>query len=115
MVAIWLAMAMTVDSAYWATLLLSVPAAALLVRLFMIQHDCGHRSFFRSARLNELVGHAIGVLTLTPHGYWRRAHNIHHATSRSEEHTSELQSLMRNSYAVFRLKKKKKTTIKHNK
>lgn len=81
MVAIWLTMAMTVDSAYWATLLLSVPAAALLVRLFMIQHDCGHRSFFRSARLNELVGHAIGVLTLTPHGYWRRAHNIHHATS----------------------------------
>jgi omega-6 fatty acid desaturase (delta-12 desaturase) len=81
MVAIWLAMAFTVEGAYWVTLLLSVPAAALLVRLFMIQHDCGHRSFFRSARLNELVGHAIGVLTLTPHAYWRRAHNIHHATS----------------------------------
>jgi omega-6 fatty acid desaturase (delta-12 desaturase) len=81
MAGIWLAMALTVDDAYWATLLLSVPAAALLVRLFMIQHDCGHRSFFRSARLNGLVGHAIGVLTLTPHGYWRRAHNIHHATS----------------------------------
>jgi omega-6 fatty acid desaturase (delta-12 desaturase) len=47
----------------------------------MIQHDCGHRSFFRSPRLNDLLGHAIGVLTLTPHGYWRKAHNIHHATS----------------------------------
>ncbi len=81
MAAIWLAMALTVNDAYWATLLLSVPAAGLLVRLFMIQHDCGHRSFFRSARLNGLIGHAIGVLTLTPHGYWRRAHNIHHATS----------------------------------
>src|SRR3546814_8315700 len=76
---------------------------------------------------------AIGVMTLTPHAYWRRAHNIHHATSgnldkrgigdvsvltvreylalprlkRSEEHTSELQSLMRISYAVFCLKKNK--------
>lgn len=47
----------------------------------MIQHDCGHRSFFRSPRLNDLLRHAIGVLTLTPHGYWRKAHNIHHATS----------------------------------
>lgn len=74
-------MALTVGEAYWATLLLSVPTAAFLVRLFMIQHDCGHRSFFRAPRLNDALGHAIGVLTLTPHGYWRRAHNIHHATS----------------------------------
>lgn len=81
MAGIWLAMALLVDDAYWATLLLSLLAAALLVRLFMIQHDCGHRSFFRSVRLNEWVGHVIGVLTLTPHGYWRVAHNIHHATS----------------------------------
>ena len=50
------------------------------MRLFIIQHDCGHRSFFRSRRLNDLVGFAIGVVTLTPHAYWRQAHNIHHAT-----------------------------------
>jgi len=74
-------MALTVHKAYWLTLLLSLPASAFLVRLFMIQHDCGHRSYFRSRRLNDLLGHAIGMLTLTPHGYWRRAHNIHHATS----------------------------------
>jgi len=78
---LWLTMALTVKNAYWLTLLLSLPASAFLVRLFMIQHDCGHRSFFRSRRLNDLLGHAIGMLTLTPHGYWRRAHNIHHATS----------------------------------
>jgi len=78
---LWTAMALSVDNAYWVTLLLSVPAAAFVVRLFMIQHDCGHRSFFRSRRLNDLLGEAIGVLTLTPHSYWRRAHNIHHATS----------------------------------
>ena len=74
-------MALTVEAAAWFALLLSVPAAAFLVRLFMIQHDCGHRAFFRSPRLNDLLGHALGVLTLTPYGYWRRAHNIHHATS----------------------------------
>jgi len=74
-------MSLSVESAYWLTLLLSVPTAAFLVRLFMIQHDCGHRSYFRSTRLNDLLGHAIGVLTLTPHSYWRRAHNLHHATS----------------------------------
>ncbi|MEK7819658.1 MAG: fatty acid desaturase, partial [Pseudomonadota bacterium] len=49
-------------------------------RLFIIQHDCGHRSFFRSRRLNDLLGNLIGIVTLTPHGYWRQAHNIHHAT-----------------------------------
>lgn len=79
--ALWTAMTLTVGDSYWATLLLSVPTAAFLVRLFVIQHDCGHRSFFRSPRLNDLFGHVIGVLTLTPHGYWRKAHNIHHATS----------------------------------
>ena len=78
---LWTAMTLSVGDTYWVTLLLSVPTAAFLVRLFLIQHDCGHRSFFRSPRLNDLLGHAIGVLTLTPHGYWRNAHNIHHATS----------------------------------
>jgi len=80
-VALWVAMSMTVADAYWASLLLALPAAAFLMRLFMIQHDCGHRSFFRSAWLNDALGSVIGVLTLTPHGYWRKAHNIHHATS----------------------------------
>ncbi len=73
-------MLLTVNGAYWATLLLSVPAAAFTLRLFIIQHDCGHRSFFRSSQLNDLVGKVIGIVTLTPHEYWRRAHNIHHAT-----------------------------------
>lgn len=80
LVALWAAMFMTVEQAYWLTLLLSLPAAAFTVRLFIIQHDCGHRSFFRSRRLNDLVGSLIGVVTLTPHKYWCRAHNIHHAT-----------------------------------
>ena len=80
LVALWVAMMLTVNGAPWAALFLSVPAAAFTVRLFIIQHDCGHRSFFDSPRLNDLVGALIGIVTLTPHEYWRRAHNLHHAT-----------------------------------
>ena len=77
---LWAAMMLVVHDAYWLTLALAVPAAAFTVRLFIIQHDCGHRSFFGSRRLNDLLGSVIGVVTLTPHAYWRQAHNIHHAT-----------------------------------
>lgn len=77
---LWAAMMFFVNEAYWVTLLLSVPAAAFTIRLFIIQHDCGHRSFFKSRRLNDLVGKLLGVVTWTPHEYWRQAHNIHHAT-----------------------------------
>ncbi len=66
---------------WWLTLLLAVPAAGFLVRLFMIQHDCGHGAFFRHRLANDWIGRAIGVLTLTPYDFWRRSHAIHHATS----------------------------------
>ncbi|RYY96802.1 MAG: fatty acid desaturase, partial [Alphaproteobacteria bacterium] len=66
---------------WWLALLISIPAAAFVVRLFMIQHDCGHRSFFKSAWANDWVGRVIGVVTLTPHDCWRRTHSLHHATS----------------------------------
>jgi omega-6 fatty acid desaturase (delta-12 desaturase) len=61
------------------SLLPSLLAAGLLVRLFMIQHDCGHGAFFRRRAANDWVGRAIGVLTLTPYDAWRRAHAAHHA------------------------------------
>ncbi|HEY0105936.1 MAG TPA: fatty acid desaturase [Rhizomicrobium sp.] len=66
---------------WWASLLLAVPAAAFLVRLFMIQHDCGHGAFFRHRLANDWVGRVIGVLTLTPYDAWKRSHAIHHGTS----------------------------------
>jgi omega-6 fatty acid desaturase (delta-12 desaturase) len=66
---------------WWLSLLLAVPAAGFLVRLFMIQHDCGHGSFFRHRLTNDWVGRVIGVVTLTPYDFWRRTHAIHHATS----------------------------------
>lgn len=66
---------------WWLGLLSAVPAAGFVVRIFMIQHDCGHRAFFRTRWINDWVGRTIGVITLTPHDCWRRTHNIHHATS----------------------------------
>jgi omega-6 fatty acid desaturase (delta-12 desaturase) len=66
---------------WWLGLLLTIPAALFLVRMFLIQHDCGHGAFFRAKPLNDWVGRVIGVLTLTPYDYWRRTHAIHHATS----------------------------------
>ena len=65
----------------WASLLIAVPAAGFLVRMFMIQHDCGHGAFFSKRWANDWVGRAIGVLTLTPYDFWRRTHAIHHASS----------------------------------
>lgn len=65
---------------WWVSLLLTVPAGSFLVRLFMIQHDCGHGSFFPRQFENDWCGRIIGVLTLTPYDFWRRTHSVHHAT-----------------------------------
>ncbi|WP_430448884.1 fatty acid desaturase [Rhodophyticola sp.] len=60
---------------------LALGNAAFLIRLFMIQHDCGHGSLFRNRQLCDWTGRAIGVLTLTPYDVWRKTHAIHHATN----------------------------------
>lgn len=66
---------------WWASLLIAIPASGFLVRLFMIQHDCSHGSFFSHRSANDWVGRVIGVLTMTPYDFWRRTHAAHHATS----------------------------------
>ena len=77
----WYLMLRSLEISYWLTLALAVPAAFFLVRLFIIQHDCGHASFFRSRAANNTVGFWLGVMTLTPYRYWKRTHAIHHASS----------------------------------
>ena len=78
----WLLMFLALENGYlWLYALLLIPAAGFLVRLFMIQHDCGHSSFLRSRRANDWIGRAISVLTLTPYHTWRIGHAVHHATS----------------------------------
>ncbi|MES2125117.1 MAG: fatty acid desaturase [Gemmatimonadota bacterium] len=77
----WGVMLWSLSVGYWLTLLLAVPTAMMVVRLFMLQHDCGHGSFFGSRRANSIVGAVLGVVTLVPYTYWRKTHAIHHATS----------------------------------
>ncbi len=81
LVVCWVLVWATLDLGYWFSLLLAVPAAGFLVRLFMIQHDCSHGAFFRHRLANDWIGRIIGVLTLTPYAFWRRTHTLHHASS----------------------------------
>jgi len=92
----------------WLGMISIVPAAAFLLRLFMIQHDCGHGAFFARRRLDDWTGRAIGVLTLTPYDYWRRAHATHHASAGNldERGTGDIHTLTVAEYhSLSRLKK----------
>ena len=77
---LWAAALWSMSVGYWLSLILCVPASVFLVRLFLIQHDCGHGSFFKGRRINDWIGRVLGVLTLTPYDVWRRSHMIHHGT-----------------------------------
>jgi omega-6 fatty acid desaturase (delta-12 desaturase) len=81
LIAILIAMYWAMGIHYGLVLLLAIPAAGLLVRTFIIMHDCGHGSFFHSRKLNDVVGFVTGVLTFTPYVQWRKEHAVHHATS----------------------------------
>lgn len=79
--ALWYLMYRALSISYWLTLALSILAAGFLMRTFVIFHDCGHGSFFRSGTANHVTGFITGVLTLTPFHSWRHYHAVHHATS----------------------------------
>jgi omega-6 fatty acid desaturase (delta-12 desaturase) len=81
LVLLWALMWFVLQFSFWLCLLIAVPAAGFLVRLFMIQHDCGHGAFFSHKLANDWVGRVLGVLTLTPYDFWRRTHALHHASS----------------------------------
>lgn len=78
---LWALCAAAVITGHWWGLILTIPASGFLVRLFILQHDCGHGSLFASRTLNDWVGRIIGVFTLTPYDYWRRTHAVHHASA----------------------------------
>ncbi|SPE54543.1 Fatty acid desaturase [Verrucomicrobia bacterium] len=78
---LWYLMYLSQNVSYWLTLPLAILAAGFLVRVFIIFHDCGHGSFFKSRRANDILGFFTGVLTLTPYHQWRWEHALHHSTS----------------------------------
>lgn len=78
-IAIWAAAYWALSVSWLLTLALATLNGPFLVRLFAIQHDCGHAAYFRSRDVNDWVGRVLGVLTLTPYDVWKRAHSIHHS------------------------------------
>jgi len=75
----WGLMIWSLQFPYWITFLLAIVPSAFLLRIFSIQHDCGHYSFFESKRANDILGILCSILTLTPYHYWLRSHAYHHA------------------------------------
>lgn len=80
-IGLWIAMYFSLSISYWLTLLLAIPTAGFLVRIFIIFHDCGHGSFFKSRRELEFWGFITGVLSFTPYRFWWHEHSIHHASA----------------------------------
>lgn len=78
---LWILAWWSLGFSYWLTFTISVFNAAFLLRLFAIQHDCGHGAFFANRTVSDWLGRVLGVLTLTPYDVWRRSHAIHHSTS----------------------------------
>lgn len=80
-VALWFLMDWSLSVSGWLILPLAILAGGFLARIFIIHHDCGHGSFFKSRIANDVVGFITGVLTFTPYHFWRFEHAVHHAGS----------------------------------
>ena len=78
---LWYLMIRSVGISYWLTLLLAFPTAGFMMRTFIMFHDCGHGSFFKSKRGNEVLGIITGIINFTPFYKWRHEHAVHHATA----------------------------------
>lgn len=77
----WYLIYRSLEVSWWLTLPLAAVAGLLLVRVFIIFHDCGHGSFYKSRLVNDIAGFLTGVLTFTPYYHWRWEHSLHHATT----------------------------------
>jgi len=77
---LWILMVMSLKVSYLLTLGLAVIAAGFMVRIFIIFHDCGHGSFFKSRTMNRIIGNITGTIVFTPYNKWHHEHNIHHQT-----------------------------------
>ena len=77
----WVLMYYSLSISYWLTLLLAFPTGGFAMRIFIIFHDCGHGSFFKSKKANNFVGAIAGFIVFTPYYAWRHSHAVHHASS----------------------------------
>ena len=107
---------LALDISYWLTLALSIPTGIFLVKLFIIQHDCGHGSFFKSKKANDWLGRIMSVFTVTPYEFWKRAHAIHHASCSNLEKrgTGDISTLTIKEYRALSLMAKFKYRLYRN-
>ncbi|MFU8842576.1 MAG: fatty acid desaturase [Bacteroidales bacterium] len=77
---LWVLMAYTIQISFWLTLPITILAAGFLMRIFIIFHDCGHGSFFKSKKLNFYIGSVCSILAFTPYHRWTDSHRTHHQT-----------------------------------
>ncbi|PEA24978.1 fatty acid desaturase [Bacillus cereus] len=105
---LWYLAYKSLSVSYWLALVPSLLAAGFMTRIFIIFHDCTHHSFFKSRRVNRIVGTCMGVLTLFPFDQWGHEHSVHHATSGNldKRGTGDIWTLTVNEYlaAPFRLR-----------
>lgn len=80
-IGLWVLMVLSLEVSYWLTFGLAILAGGMVVRMFIIFHDCGHGSFFKTSKANHWVGSILGVLVFTPYFNWRQSHSIHHASA----------------------------------
>ena len=85
-IGIWVLMYFSLSWSYWLTLGLAIVNSFFLVRIFIIQHDCGHQSFFALRKWNNRVGFACSLFTSIPYKYWAKAHSYHHGHTGQLEH-----------------------------
>lgn len=78
-IATWVLMYYSLDWSYWITIALAFLNAFFVVRIFIIQHDCGHRSYFKNQKYNRFVGWVASIFTIMPYKYWAQVHDFHHA------------------------------------
>lgn len=76
-VSLWLAIHYV--GQWWAVVPLTVLAGLFGIRVYMIQHDCMHRAFFASRRMNDVLGELLSPISLSPYVATRYNHNLHHA------------------------------------
>ncbi|MDC3415958.1 fatty acid desaturase [Aquibacillus salsiterrae] len=77
----WFLAYQSIEVSVWLSIVCSVIAAAFVVRIFIIFHDCAHLSFFENKKANRILGTLTGIITHFAYEKWKRSHSIHHATS----------------------------------
>jgi omega-6 fatty acid desaturase (delta-12 desaturase) len=89
-VLLWWGLIESLRYGYWLTILLAIPTGGLMLRLFILMHDCSHGSFFGSRIANDICGFLLGVVTLAPYHYWKRTHALHHANSGNLDYRADI-------------------------